>query len=145
MIVVTPHIFIADAAMAESFIRASGPGGQNVNKVATAVQLTVDMARAQRACPAIDDALLSRLRTIAGRRMTASGRIQIEARRFRTRERNREDAYARLKALIERAIPAPKRRAKTKPGKAQRVRRMEDKKYRGAVKSLRRSPKGGDE
>lgn len=145
MIQINARIFIDDGAVKESFIRASGPGGQNVNKVATAVQLSVDMKKAAGACPAIDAGVLLRLRILAGRRMTASGQITIEAKRFRTRERNREDAHQRLADLILSALSAPKRRRKTKPSKTQRVRRLEGKKHRGGVKSLRQSPGRDDE
>lgn len=144
MIRVGQHIVIDDVAVKETFIRASGPGGQNVNKVASAVQLCVDMKKAAASCPAIDAEFLSRLRRVAGRRMTAGGQITIEARRFRTQERNREDAHRRLVDLISRALIAPKTRKKTRPGKAARIRRLEGKKHRGAIKSLRQPPKRGE-
>src|SRR5204862_118658 len=102
-LIVTPALTIPDEAIEERFVRASGPGGQNVNKVATAVELRFDAARS----PALDDAVRERLRAIAGRRMTAEGVIVIDARRFRTQAQNREDARERLAALVGRAPARP--------------------------------------
>jgi len=111
MIAVTPLIAIDEDAIEEVFLRAGGPGGQNVNKVATAVQLRFDAAGS----PSLDDETRARLRRLAGRRMTADGAVVIMARRFRTQERNRADAYARLIDLIRRAAEPGKRRVPTRP------------------------------
>ena len=134
MIHVTPSVSIDEREIKERFIRASGPGGQNVNKVATAVQLRFDAA----ASPLLSDAVRRRLARIAGRRMTAKGIIVIEARRFRSRERNREDALERLLALIRKAAAPPKPRRKTKPTAASRERRLDEKRRRGAIKHTRK-------
>jgi ribosome-associated protein len=136
MIPVTDHISLEDDELEESFIRASGPGGQNVNKVASAVQLRFDAA----ASPALSSAVRERLRRVAGRKMTEAGVIVITANRFRTQERNRADAVERLVAMIAQAAHAPTPRRPTKPTYASRQRRLEDKKKRGTVKSLRSSP-----
>ncbi len=136
MIFVTDQISLDEAELHESFIRAAGPGGQNVNKVATAVQLRFDAA----ASPSLPEAVKARLRRLAGRRMTDAGEIVITANRFRTQERNRADAVERLVALIAQASHAPKPRRPTKPTYASRQRRLEGKKRRGAVKALRRGP-----
>ncbi len=133
MIYVTPSISIDEHEIEERFIRASGPGGQNVNKVASAVQLRFDAG----ASPSLSDAVRRRLIRLAGRRMTAKGIIVIEARRFRSQERNRDDALQRLVALIRKAVQAPRRRRKTKPTKASRERRLTDKRRRGTVKRTR--------
>jgi ribosome-associated protein len=116
----------------ESFIAASGPGGQNVNKVATAVQLRLDVF-ALRLTPPV----FHRLKRLAGSRMTASGEIVLTARRFRTQEANREDARARLAELIEEALVEPRKRAKTRVNRVGKEQRLKSKKARGAVKAGR--------
>ncbi|HWK41249.1 MAG TPA: alternative ribosome rescue aminoacyl-tRNA hydrolase ArfB [Croceibacterium sp.] len=116
----------------ESFIAASGPGGQNVNKVATAVQLRLNVF-ALRLTPEV----FHRLKALAGSRMTARGEIVIAARRFRTQEANREDARARLAELIEQALAEPKKRAKSRVNRVGKEQRIKSKKARGAVKAGR--------
>ncbi len=133
MIPITPDISIDDGALEERFIRASGPGGQNVNKVATAVQLRFDVANAA----TLTGDVRARLTRLAGRRMTTEGVLVIEARRYRTRERNRADALARLTALIRRAAEPPKPRRRTRPPRASKTRRLETKRRRGTTKRTR--------
>ncbi len=133
MIPITPDISIDDSAIEERFIRASGPGGQNVNKVATAVQLRFDVANAA----SLSGDVRARLVRLAGRRMTTEGVLVIEAQRFRTRERNRADALARLVALIRRAAEPPKPRRRTRPPRASKARRLETKRRRGTIKRTR--------
>jgi len=135
MIHVTPNIAIDEREIQETFIRASGPGGQNVNKVATAVQLRFDVAHS----PSLPDDVRERLIRLAGRRMTEEGVLIIEARRFRTQDRNRQDAIDRLVALIRKASEKPKPRRKTKPRLASKERRLEAKRRRGETKDMRRS------
>jgi ribosome-associated protein len=133
MIRITDHIAIDESELTESFVRASGPGGQNVNKLATAVQLRFDV-RHSRSLPAD---VRARLATLAGRRLTQDGVLVIIAQRHRTQERNREDARARLVELIRQAAVVPKRRRPTRPTAASRERRIEGKKRRSGVKRLR--------
>jgi ribosome-associated protein len=116
----------------ENFIAASGPGGQNVNKVATAVQLRLDVFALR-----LDPAVFQRLKALAGSRMTAKGEILIAARRFRTQEANREDARARLAGLIEQALVEPRKRAKSRVNRVGKVQRLKAKKARGSVKANR--------
>ena len=116
----------------ESFIAASGPGGQNVNKVATAVQLRLDVFALR-----LEPAVFQRLKTLAGSRMTARGEIVLAARRYRTQEMNREDARARLAALIEQALVEPKRRARSRVNRVGKEQLIKSKKARGTVKSTR--------
>ncbi len=116
------------------FVQSSGPGGQNVNKVATAVQLRFD-ARNSRVLSA---GVRERLYHLAGKRVNAAGEIVIEARRFRTQQRNREDALQRLLKLVERARVVPKRRRKTQPTTASKLRRLDSKRRRSEIKKLRR-------
>jgi len=138
MIAITPHISIEEDEIAESFVRASGPGGQNVNKVATAVELRFDVA----ASPGLPEAVRARLKRLAGRRLTKEGVLVIRAERFRTQELNRADARERLIELIRAATIAPKPRIKTRPTKASKERRLDSKARRGIVKRQRRDKPG---
>jgi ribosome-associated protein len=136
MIVVNDNIVIDEREIEERFVRASGPGGQNVNKLATAVQLRFDAMGS----PNIDEATKARLKRRAGGRMTADGVIVILAQRFRTQEANRRDARNRLAALVTAAAVPPKPRRPTRPTLGARKRRLEDKKRRGQIKALRGGP-----
>ena len=140
MIRITPHIALDEGEIVEQFIRASGPGGQNVNKVASAVQLRFDVD----ASPALDAETRQRLRTLAGRRLSREGVIVITAERFRTRERNRADALERLVELIRRAAERPKIRRPTKASAAAKAKRRENKARRGQLKRQRRAYPGED-
>ena len=134
MIQITPTIAIDESEIQLEFIRASKPGGQKVNKVATAVQLRFDVANS----PSLPDDVRERLVHLAGRRVTQDGVLIIRAERFRAQDRNREDAMDRLIELIRKAGEKPKRRRKTKPTLASKRRRVEGKRRRGETKRMRR-------
>lgn len=137
MISVTPAIAIAEQELKEAFLRASGPGGQNVNKLETAVQLRF----AAMASPNLPDAMKQRLLALAGRRMTLDGVLIITSERHRMREANREDARQKLIALLRKAaLPPPPPRKATKPTFGSKLRRLEAKTRRGTVKRLRGGP-----
>ncbi|MGB7835658.1 MAG: alternative ribosome rescue aminoacyl-tRNA hydrolase ArfB [Xanthobacteraceae bacterium] len=133
MIRITDQISIDESELTETFVRASGPGGQNVNKLATAVQLRFDV----RHSPSLPADVRARLAALVGRRLTRDGVLVIIAQRHRTQERNREDARERLIELIRQAAVPPKRRRPTRPTAASRERRIESKKRRSGVKRLR--------
>jgi ribosome-associated protein len=135
MLRVTPSLAIDEGELQERFVRASGPGGQNVNKVATAVELRFDAAGS----PRLTDEVRTRLRALAGSRMTAEGVLVIDARRFRTQAQNRQDARDRLAALLRQALVRPKRRRKTKPSAAAKQRRLQSKRIRSEAKRRRAS------
>lgn len=140
MIPVTDTISLADDELEFSFIRASGPGGQNVNKVATAVQMRFDARRS----PSLPNDVSIRLQKLAGSRLTQDGVIVIQANRFRTQELNRSDAIARLVELIQKAAVAPVIRRATRPPKAAKERRLQSKARRSGVKASRGRPDSGD-
>lgn len=135
MLSITPSISIEDSELHETFVRASGPGGQNVNKVATAVQLRFDV----RNSPSLPTTVRERLLQLAANRINAESILLIEAKRFRTQEQNREDARNRLAALIQKALTPPKPRKATRPSRAAKQRRVDEKRKRGQTKSLRRT------
>jgi len=139
MIRITSTIAIDDGAISESFIRASGPGGQNVNKLATAVQIRVDLHRA-----GLPEDVRARLEKLARRQLTKDGVLVITAQRHRTQQRNREDARARLIAMIRRAAVPPVHRRPTAPTAGSKRRRLDTKVRRGALKKLRGAKPGCD-
>ena len=133
---INAQLTLPDAVLEERFVRASGPGGQHVNKTSTAVQLRFDV----RNNPLLPNGVRARLLKQAGTQITRDGEIVIEARRYRSQERNRADARNRLKALIQRAWQPPKKRKPTRPSKAAKRRRLDAKNKRGRDKRLRRTP-----
>jgi ribosome-associated protein len=135
MLRITDQIVIDERELEEQFVRSSGPGGQNVNKLETAVQLRFDV----RHSPSLPHDVCLRLERLAGQRLTKDGVLVIIAQRHRTQERNRQDARDRLIELVQRAAVAPKRRRPTKPTAGSRKRRLESKKRRGTIKGLRQA------
>jgi len=132
MIQITPTLQIDESELQFEYIRASGPGGQNVNKVATAVQLRFDVNTSS-----LPDNIKDRLAKLAGKRITNDGILILEAKRYRTQEQNREDAIRRFVELVRKSTIKPKRRVKTKPTKASQERRIKEKKQRGEIKKNR--------
>lgn len=135
MIQITPDLAIDESEIQQEFVRASGPGGQHVNRVATAVQLRFDVANS----PSLPDDVRARLVQLAGKRITKDGVLLVESQRFRTQERNRQDALERLIELIRQAAKKPKRRRKTRPTRASKERRLENKRRQSKKKRLRKS------
>ena len=134
------NLFVDESALEERYLRASGPGGQHVNKTESAVQLRLHLDR----CDSLPSAVKLRLRKIAGRRLTERDEILIEASRFRSQDQNRRDARERLADLVERASRVPKKRKPTRPSKSAKARRMDSKTRRGTTKNLRKPPKPGE-
>ena len=132
MIEITPSLLIDERDLQIDFVRASGPGGQNVNKVATAVQLRFDVNASS-----LPEDVKARLIHLAGNRMTSEGVLLIEAKRFRTQEQNREDAIQRFVELMRKSLVKPKARKKTKPTQASKEERLKEKKKRAEIKKLR--------
>ena len=137
MIRITPEIAIHESEISYDFVRASGPGGQHVNKVATAVQLRFD-------AKVLPENVYTLLKSLAGKRMTASGEVIFQARRFKSQERNRQDALDRLVALIRKAAQKPKKRRKTKPTLASRERTLATKQHRSRLKQSRKRVSNSD-
>jgi len=135
MIEITPSVHIDERELQIDFVRASGPGGQNVNKVATAAQLRFDVNDSS-----LSDEVKQRLIRLAGNRITSDGTLLIEARRFRTQEQNREDALQRFVDLLRKALVKPKTRKKTKPTEAAKEARLKEKKRKGEIKRMRDKP-----
>jgi ribosome-associated protein len=134
MIEITPTLQMDERELQIDFIRASGPGGQNVNKVATAVQLRFDVG-----ISSLPEEVKERLRHLAGNRITSENVLLIEAKRFRTQEQNREDAIQRFAELIRKSLVKPKPRKKTRPTQAAKEERLKEKKKRGEIKKIRQS------
>ncbi len=134
MIQISPDIAIDSAEISWDFIRSSGPGGQNVNKVATAVQLRFNVDQS----PSLPDDVKDRLVSIVGKRMTKDGILIIEAKRYRSQERNREDAVQRLVNLVREALVPPRIRKPTRPSRAAKKRRLDEKRQRSQIKRMRR-------
>jgi ribosome-associated protein len=134
MIKINSQLAIEESELSYSFIRSSGPGGQNVNKVATAVQLRFNVLHS----PSLTDEVKSHLMRLAGKRMTVDGNLLIEAKRYRTQEQNKEDAVGRLTNLIQKAIKKPKKRIHTRPSRSAKEKRLKEKKIKGEIKKYRR-------
>jgi ribosome-associated protein len=135
MLEITPTLRLDENELHFEYVRASGPGGQNVNKVATAVQLRFDVAHS----PSLASDLKGRLIRLAGKRINADGVLVIEARRFRSQEANRADALRRLRELLQKAATPPKQRKQTRPTAASRAKRLEEKKQRSEIKRRRQN------
>ncbi len=135
MVEITPSFSIDERELQFDYIRASGPGGQNVNKTATAVQLRFDIVNS----PALASDTKGRLILLAGKRINTDGVLIIEAKRFRTQEQNRADAIQRFIELVRKALIKPKQRRKTKPSKASKEKRLGSKKHKGEIKRLRQN------
>lgn len=134
MLEITPSTQIDERELQLEYIRASGPGGQNVNKVATAVQLRFDITHS----PSLASDTKGRLIRLAGKRANADGVLIIEAKRFRSQERNREDAIERFAELVRKSLIKPQKRIKTKPTRASSQKRLNTKKIKGRIKTMRR-------
>jgi ribosome-associated protein len=141
VLAITPEISIDEKEIRFEFIRAAGPGGQKVNKSSSAVQLRFDVLGS----PSLPEEVRSRLVTLAGRRLSEAGVLVIEAKRFRSQDRNRQDAVDRLCALIRQAARKPGHRRPTRPSGAARERRLQNKRQRSAIKKQRRGPDVSDE